>query len=127
MTLRSSESGGNAIMADRIRVSRPHSDLLLTTIDEQLDAIHEARIVRGEEQRSAGDFAGFAKTSHGNLRSQVVSEALTLRGVVTGQIEQAWRAGCAGADRVHADLTVLEVENPVACERAHRGLRSRIN
>lgn len=43
------------------------SDLRLTTVGEQLDAIHETRVVRGQEERRSGNFFRLADTTHRHL------------------------------------------------------------
>lgn len=70
--------------------------MLLAAIDEQLDTVHEARVVRGEEQRGTRDLAGLAEASHRDLGRQVIGETLALCGVVTGEVEQAGRTGRPG-------------------------------
>lgn len=50
-------------MSDLSVVQLDPSELLLTAVDEELDAIDIARRIRGEEQHGLGDLLGLADAS----------------------------------------------------------------
>jgi len=43
------------------------SDLRLTTVGKQLDAVHKTRVVRGQEERRSGNLFRLADTTHRHL------------------------------------------------------------
>src|SRR5215813_4082815 len=112
--------------ATRPRACGWSSDLDLTAIDEELDAIDEAGFVGCQEQHRLGDLVGLADAACGDQGGEIVLRALGLL-AATEQLVQARSVGDAWADRVHADVPVLEVEDPVAGEVPHRRLGRRIH
>src|SRR3954469_23182062 len=94
------------------------SNLHMSAIDEQLDAIDEAGLVGGEEEDCLGDLLGLADAAGGDLARQIVLGALGLLAAAE-QLVKAGGLGDAGADRIDANAAIPEIEDPVARKIAH--------
>src|SRR6185369_3142055 len=98
---------------DLLRSLAAYSDLGFAAVDEQLDAVDEARIVGGKKDSRLGNFVRIADAAHWDPRGQSIEHSLLPCGVGAGQLEESWRLGGSGAERVDPDAAALEIENPV--------------
>ena len=94
------------------------SDLDLTAVNEELDAVDEARLIRRQEQHRFGDLFGLADAARGDAACEIALGALRLLPAAEQHVE-AGRFRHARADRVDADMPAFEVEYPVAREASH--------
>src|SRR5258708_28498878 len=101
--------------------SRVHSlDLGGTTVDEEFDAVDEARVVRGEEESYSCDLF---RTAHLAARNEGFEPLLCLGG---GVVEDR-RVDGAGAEDVHANSSLLELDQPGTREGAHGGFAGAVD
>src|SRR5438094_8901302 len=90
----------------------------MAAIDEEFDPVDEARIVRSEEEDRLRDFFGLPNAPRRDQAGEIILGAGRLLAAAE-QIVEASRIGHPRADRVNANMTVLEIEDPVTGEVAH--------
>jgi hypothetical protein len=88
----------------------PTSDLRSAAIDEQLDAVHEAAVVGGEERGGLPDFRRFAQPAHRYQRRKMRKQTFLV--LCWHEAAQARRANRTRADCVYADVASFQVEQP---------------
>ena len=89
-----------------------HLDLGGATVDEEFDAVDEARVVGGEEE---GDGCDLFRAAHFAAWDQGFEALFCVR---AERIEDR-RVDGAGAEDVHANSSLLELDQPGASEGAH--------
>jgi hypothetical protein len=94
----------------------------LAAIDEQLDAVDERGIFGSKEENGFRDLFRLADTAGGNQACEIVLCGLGALAIAE-QFVEAGRIRDAGADRIDADMAILQVEDLVACEVADRRFR----
>src|ERR1700720_4984149 len=102
-------------------------DLSLSAVDEELGAGDEACVGGSEEDGGASNLPRITNTPERGRRGQVVEQALLLRGIGAGKVDEARRLDRARADDVDADAAKLEIKCPAACKVAHCRLRGAVN
>ena len=101
-------------------------DLSLTAVDEQFYTVDEGGVVGGEEEHGLGDLLGLADTAGRNKAGEIGLCALGLV-AITEQFIEARRVGDAGADCIHPDVAILQIEDPVAGKIADRRFRGGVD
>jgi hypothetical protein len=91
-----------------------------TTVDEELDAVDEAGIARGEEESDRRDLLRASHLAAGYLGFE------ELLRVGSEGIED-WGVDGAGTEDVHADSALLEFQEPGTGERANRSLTGTVD
>src|SRR6266849_6223814 len=100
--------------------SRVHAlDLGGTTVDEEFDAVDEARVVRGEEESYSCDLF---RTAHLAARNEGFEPLLCLG----AEWVENRRVDGAGAEDVHPNSSLLELDQPGTREGAHGGFTGAI-
>src|ERR1700759_1053402 len=102
------------------------SDLNLTAVDEEFDAVDEAGLVGREKQHGLRDLLRLADPAGGDLAGQIILGTLCLV-TATEQLVETGGLGHARTDRIDADVAIPEVQDPVAREVAHRRLAGGID
>src|SRR5919107_1957826 len=100
------------------------SNLDLTTVDEEFDAIHETGLIGSQEEHRLGDLLGLPDPAQRDLACEKILCALCLV-PASEKLVQTCGFGHPRADGIHPDVAILEVEGPVAGEAAYGCLRGR--
>src|SRR3984893_6378155 len=79
----------------------------------------EACVGGSEEAGGGSNLPRITNTHERGRRCQVVEQALLLRGIGAGKVDEARRLDRARADDVDADAARLEIKRPAACKVAH--------
>src|ERR1700730_18742710 len=110
-----------AAPADRRGAARMASDLRHAPVDNQFGTVDEAAVIRGEKHDGLGDFIRFARAPQGDRGRHVGRESLDLLlGHATRLVSRGYNN--ARADRIDADLAVLQIGGPAAGQVAQCGL-----
>src|SRR6202158_3788858 len=101
--------------------SRVHSsDLSGTTVDAEFDAVDEARVVGSEEESYGCDLF---RTAHLAARNEGFEPLLCLG----AEWVEDRRVDSAGAEDVHANSSLLKLDQPGTCEGAHSGFTGAVD
>src|SRR5258708_16322205 len=102
-------------------------DLSLSAVDEEFGAGDEACVGGSEEDGGASNLPRITNTPERGRRGQVVEQALLLRGIGAGKVDEARRLDRSPPDDVDADAARLELQPPASSHVAHPPLRAAVN
>src|ERR1700675_872240 len=98
------------------------ADLRHASIDGEIYSGDVRTFIGGEERDGSRDFLWLASATHWDLRGELCDRLLDLFSGKARRRRQGRGIDCSGANKIHADLAVLQFQSPAAREVAHSRL-----
>src|SRR5207249_5677213 len=108
------------------RGSASVSHLDHSAINEQLHAVDETRVAGGKEDHDGGDFVRLPCPAEWDALGHLVEHGGSLV-FAAGEFLDRGRDDRPGADDIHPDLAIFELDHPRACQRSNRRFGGVVN